>query len=580
MASHSDNSATADFSAPGDNLLTQTSQVHNIGSGQIGGKAQGLARIRKILASEFKASEFPTIQIEIPWFTVICTDIFDAFMLDNNLYEIAYADLSDERIVSAFQQAVFPAHVLDALRPLVKDISMPLAVRSSSLMEDAKHMPLAGVYITKMIPNQNCDADTRLSNLIKAVKLVYASTFFMDAKSNFARIEQRIEDEKMAVIIQQTVGSQHSGRYYPELSGVARSYSYYPFKPAKPQDGVVSLALGLGKTIVDGGASWIYSPIYPKIAPPFGSVNDLLKSSQTEFWAINTDEPCGNDPADDTEYMQRQSITTAEKDGSLRYLASTFNPQSGRLTPGISVKGPRALTFAPLLVLREMPVNELLIRLMSICEKEFETAVEIEFAMTFNPNRFAFLQVRSMVIPEGNVEITPDEMTGQDILLASETVFGNGVNDNVRDIVYVKPDNFELRHTRMAVSELEKMNAKLVKVGRPYLLVVFGRLGTADPWLGIPIPWRQINGARVIVEATKENIKVELSQGSHFFHNIINLNILYFCLPHASPYVIDWDWLGQQELVEETHFLRHVQLPKPLIVRVDGRSNKGVIRKN
>jgi hypothetical protein len=580
MASHSDHSSNTDLPALGDSPLADARQLRTIGSGQIGGKAQGLARIRKTLAAEFDPSEFPTIHIDIPWFTVICTDIFDAFMRDNNLYETAYADLPDEQIASAFQQAVFPNEVLEALRPLVENFSMPLAVRSSSLMEDAKHMPLAGVYITKMIPNQGCDADTRLNNLVKAVKLVYASTFFMDAKGNFARIEQRIEDEKMAVIIQKTVGGQHGQRYYPELSGVARTYSYYPFKPAKPQDGVVSLALGLGKTIVDGGASWIYSPLYPKVAPPFGSINDLLKSSQTEFWSIDMEEPCGSDPADDTEYMQRQSIITAKKDGALRYLASTFNPQSGRLTPGISVRGPRALTFAPLLVMKEIPVNELLIRLMSICEQAFETPVEIEFAMTFNPNHFAFLQVRAMVIPEGNVEITPEEMNGQDVMLASETVFGNGVNDTVKDIVYIKPDNFELRHTRMAVSELEKMNAKLVEAGKPYLLVVFGRLGTADPWLGIPIPWRQINGAKIIVEATKENIKVELSQGSHFFHNIINLNILYFCLPHASPYSIDWEWLDQQELVEETRFLRHVQLPKPLNVRVDGRANKGVIRKN
>jgi hypothetical protein len=308
-------------------------------------------------------------------------------------------------------------------------------------------------------------------------------------------------------------------------------------------------------------------------------VNNLLKASQTDYWAVNMEENCGCDPVDDTEYMLRENITTAENDGALRYLASTYNPQSGRLTPGIGVKGPRALTFAPLLVLKQMPVNELLIRLMSICEQAFETSVEIEFAMTFNPNKFAFLQVRSMVVPEDKVEITSEEMTGQDVLLASDTAFGNGVNETIRDIVYVKPENFELRHTRMAVSDLEKMNKKLIESGNPYLLVVFGRLGTADPWLGIPIPWRQINGAKAIVEATKDDIKVELSQGSHFFHNIINLNILYFCLPHASKYSIDWEWLEQQELLEETRFLRHVRLPKPLVVRVDGRANKGIIQK-
>ena len=384
----------------------------------------------------------------------------------------------------------------------------------------------------------------------------------------------------MAVIIQKMVGKRYHNRFYPELSGVARSYNYYPVNPAKPEDGVVNLALGLGKTIVDGSISWTYSPAYPKVEPPFGSVKELLNGTQTEYWSVNMGDTPLYDPIKETEYLLLESIVTAERDGSLRHLASTYNPQSGRLTPGTGFTGPRALTFAPILRLQELPLNELVKNLLSICEQALNTPVEIEFAMTLNPHHFGFLQVRTMVLPQDEVQVMDDELSNEDVFLASETVFGNGVINNIEDIVYIIPESFELRHGRLVVSELEKFNDALLDSNCPYLLIVFGRLGTTDPWLGIPVKWGQISAAKVIVEATKENIKVELSQGSHFFHNIINLNIKYFSIPYSSPHQIDWEWLNQQEVVGEARFVRHVRLKNPLRIRVDGRIGRGVIYKS
>lgn len=561
------------------NLLSPSSHLPTIGSGAIGGKAQGLASIRQLLASELDPDEFPGITIDIPPLVVLCTDVFDAFMRQNDLHEIAYSDLPDDRIAHAFQNSDLPFEVLGELRTLIEQAHTPLAIRSSSLLEDAKHMPFAGVYATKMIPNRVFDPDLRFRQLVEAIKFVYASTFTKGAKYYCAGVNQKIEDEKMGVIIQKIVGKRYHNRYYPELSGVARSYNYYPIKPALPQHGVVNLALGLGKTIVDGSLSWPYSPAYPKIDPPFGSVKELLKGTQTEYWSVNMGDVQEYDPIKETEYLLRENIVTADKHGSLSYLASTYDPQSGRLTPGIGSKGPRALTFSPLLILNEIPFNQLIQQLLSICEAALNTPVEIEFAMTFDPHQFGFLQVRTMVVPMDEVRVMDDELLSENLFLASETVYGNGVIDTIKDIVFIKPESFELRHARSVVKELENFNKILLESGQPYLLIVFGRLGTTDPWLGIPAKWAQVSGAKVIVEATKENIKVELSQGSHFFHNIINLNILYFSIPYSSPYQVDWEYLDQQEIVEEAQFVRHVRLQRALRVKVDGRTSKGVIYK-
>jgi len=295
---------------------------------------------------------------------------------------------------------------------------------------------------------------------------------------------------------------------------------------------------------------------------------------------VNMGEPPEYDPINEVEYLALENIASAEEDGSLQYIASTYNALAGRLSIGTGIKGPRALTFAPLLVLEQLPFNNLIKSLLSICQQALRTPVEIEFAMTFTPHRFGFIQVRAMAIPTDVVQVSAQELVGDHILGASENVLGNGTVENIQDVVYVKPEGFELKHTKSIVPELEQLNSRLLGAGIPYVLIVFGRLGTLDPWLGIPVQWGQVCGAKVIVETTLDSVRVELSQGSHFFHNMINLGVKYFSMPFARQYKIDWEWLGKQEVAEETRFVRHVRLSAPLNIRVDGRRSRGVIYKS
>jgi hypothetical protein len=575
----SEYSSQGGFSSFSRNFIDPETPLTRIGQGELGGKAHGLANIRTVLNKELNPDKFPEIAVDIPSLAVICTDVFDTFLEHNKLYDLAHSDFPDQRIARAFQSADLPFEVLGDLRALINQVHTPLAVRSSSLLEDARHEPFAGIYVTKMIPNNRYDPDLRFRQLVEAIKFVYASTFSQHSKDYRKATGHKDEEEKMAVVIQELVGKRYHNRFYPELSGVGRSHNYYPMGPAKPEDGVVNLALGLGKTIVDGEPCWAYAPAYPKVEPPFGSVEKLLKGSQTEFWVVNMGEPPEYDPTKETEYLPHENLTVAERDGTLRHLASTYSPLSGRLSIGTGFDGPRALTFAPILVLDEIPLNPLIAELLEICETAFGIPVEIEFAMTFNPNRFSFLQVRSMVAPAGETHLKAKELSGENILVATNNAVGNGTVDTIQDIIYTKPENFELTHTKVIAPELERLNHKLIKDGRPYLLMVLGRLGTTDPWLGIPINWGKISGAKVVVEAAQENVKVELSQGSHYFHNIISLGVKYFTLPFNSQHKIDWEWLNQQEVVEETRFIRHVRLPKPLQVKVDGRNSRGVIYK-
>jgi hypothetical protein len=553
-----------------------------IGSGEFGGKANGLVFIHNTIAEGVRCEAFPGITVDIPRFCVLTTDVFDAFLRINGLYDIAFSDLSDDRIAHAFQRAEFPAAHIGDLMGLISKVHQPLAVRSSSLLEDAMQHPFAGVYGTKMIPNNQFDVETRFHKLIEAIKFVYASTFFKEARAYIERIDQNVRNEKMGVIIQEVVGDRHGDRFYPTLSGVARSYNFYPMGKAKPEQGIVDLALGLGKTIVDGGICWTYSPAFPKISAPFASVPDLLKQTQVQFWAVNMGKPPAYDPIKETEYLVKSGLAEAEKDSTLLFIASTYNAQSDRLSPGISIAGPRAITFAPILQSGDIPLNKLLISLLKLSEEAVGDPVEIEFAMTLDPEhglpaRFGFLQVRPMLVSNEQVDIDPNLMVSDKVLAASESVLGNGCVNTIKDVVYVRPDSFQAKHTREIAREVEQMNRRLADEKRPYLLVGFGRWGSSDPWLGIPVNWAQISAAKAIVEATLPDMNVDLSQGSHFFHNLSSFQVSYFSVHHDSEYKINWEWLDQQERVSEARFIRHVRLSSPLQIMVDGRGGRGVI---
>jgi hypothetical protein len=557
-----------------------------IGAGSIGGKARGLAFVKKTLAASAAATAAaggtPAITVSIPRLTVLATDLFDQFLEQNKLHDIAHSDEPDAHIAHAFQRASLPVAIVGDLKALIDQVHQPLAIRSSSLLEDAMYRPFAGVYGTKMIPNNQLDADTRFRKLVEAIKFVWASTFFKDAKAYIRSTDQSPRDEKMAVIIQEVVGRRHGDRFYPDVAGVARSYNFYPLGHARPRDGVVGLALGLGRTIVDEGVAWNYSPAFPRANPPYASPGELLDQTQREFWAVNMGKPPAYDPVNEIEYLVKGTLAEAEADGTLRFTASTYDPQSDRLSPGAGAAGPRALTFAPLLNLEVFPLNKLVRALLAECEQAVGAEVEIEFAVTLPDTsdgeaRFGFLQVRPLVVSSAEVAITPEEMTGPAVLAATAAALGNGTSDAIRDVVYLKPATFAMAKTREIAGELETIDRELTAAGRPYLLIGFGRWGSSDPWLGVPVAWSQIAGAKVIIEASLPAVSPDPSQGTHFFHNLTSFGVPYLTVRHTGPYAIDWAWLDRQPAAAESEHVRHVHLAAPLRVKVDGRTGCGVI---
>jgi len=553
-----------------------------IGKGALGGKAQGLALMKEILETRITPQFLPEIQVEIPTLTVITTGSFDLFMKENSLDDVAFSDSRDDLVAQAFQRAELPTQLVGDLRALIAQVHRPLAVRSSSLLEDAMFEPFASVYATKMIPNNQWDADLRFRKLAEAIKYVYASTFFKDAKNYMQATQHTTADEKMAVIIQEVVGGRHGDRFYPHISGIARSHNFYPLGHAKPGDGVIDLALGLGKSIVDDGIGWSFSPAYPQANPPYISISELLEQSQTEFWAINMGPPGEYNPIKETEYMLKFNLEEAERDGTLRFIASTYRSHDDKIVFGIAEKGPRIIDFASILKFELIPLNKMLRTLLHICEDTLERMVEIEFALTLDethgrPARFGFLQVRPMVVSDAKVDVSLAELVGKNVLVASESVLGNGILDHIQDIVYCKPEKFNVHQTPMIAAQLEEQNHKLMASHDPYLLLGFGRWGSSDPLGGIPVNFGQICGAKAIVESTLPEMNFMLSQGSHFFHNITSFRVLYFSVPHWEKYTIDWNWLKQQKVVAETEFVRHVKLLFPLKIKVDGTTSRGVI---
>lgn len=551
-----------------------------IGEGSIGGKATGLFYIKDKILSEIDLSRYNNIVVDIPVMTVLATDVFDEFMELNDLYTQIEKEDSDERIAHTFIQADFPGQYLGDLRGLVEKVKQPLAIRSSSLLEDAINHPFAGVYGTKMIPNNQPDADSRFKKLIEAIKFVYASTFFREAADYITVTGKEVKDEKMAVIIQEVVGKKYGENYYPNISGVGRSYNFYPFGHAEPEDGVLVFALGLGKTIVDGGKTWSISPRYPKQPPPYKSTQDILKQTQSEFWAVYMGQTKNFDPLKEAEYLAVNNIEQAEYDDTLRYICSTYVAANDKIVMGCGNKGPRVLDFAPLVRLNEIPVVDVITEIMNQCKKALDADVEIEFAVTIKnnePTRLGMLQVRPMKITGTDIEISEDDLKAPDLLLSSGRVLGNGLIDDVTDIVYVKHDNFKAANTPKIALDVADINRRLYQENRKYLLIGFGRWGSSDPWLGIPVVWSQIANARVIVEATLPDMDVELSQGAHFFHNLTSFEIFSFSIHHSETHHINFDWLNRQPAVSETEFVRHLRLEQPVIIKANSQKNLGVI---
>jgi hypothetical protein len=553
-----------------------------IGEGSLGGKAGGLSLANEVLRTEFRDGRYRDVTVTVPHLTIITTDLFDEFLDLNDLRDIVTSGLPDDRIAHAFQQGELPSKLVGDLRALAQGVRVPIAVRSSSLLEDAMYRPFAGVYGTKMIPNNQPSPDERFRRLAEAVKYVYSSTYFRSAIDYLTAIGGEPGGEKMAVIIQEIVGSRSGDRFYPEVSGVARSFNFYPTGSAQPDEGVIELALGLGKTIVDGGRCWGYCPAYPKAPPPFNNLGDMLENTQKNFWAVNMGKPPAYDPLRETEYLVNCGLEKADYDDALRFVASTVRADTGRIVPGVGANGARLINFAPILDWEEIPLNTVIRDLLrKFCER-LEVEVEIEFAVTIDrrkglPARVGFLQVRPMVVAEEEVDVPEELLADDSVLVSSERVLGNGSYDDIRDIIFIPPDRFDTGRTQDLVPRLAAINSRLNREGRPYALIGFGRWGTSDRFCGIPVTWDQISGARVIVEVSLEGVPGDPSQGSHFFHNVTSLRVFYFTVPHSRVSEIKWDWLHAATVEGDGSDVMHVRLESPLTVRVDGRSRRGVV---
>ncbi len=563
-----------------------------IGNGTLGGKARGLAFVADLFRQHINLQKkHPGVSIRVPKTLVICTDQFDAFVSQNNLRALLRQHLTDEEVTERFINAKMPEPLLKSLYSYLKQATYPLSVRSSSQMEDAHYQPYAGLYGTYKIPNNHPDLSTRLDQLVKAIKLVYASTYYQGPRSFSKSTANQHSKESMAVIIQQVAGEQHGDYFYPAISGVAQSYNYYPFAKMKAEEGVVHMALGLGKTVVDGENCIRFSPKYPDNIPEFSLTKDILQNCQQSFYALKT----RNYPLElnfkNRSNLEKRRVSDAADEFPIQQFSSTYIPGEDRIRDTWDMEGPKVLTFARILKYNLFGIPELLIDLLELGQKGFGCPVEIEFAANIHPEPdrkidLYFLQIRPMFSDEEhyNIEIREEDM--EQAFCYSSNALGNGINKKMTDIVYIKPDGFKKDATRQIAEEIERINRFLEKNERSYLLAGPGRWGGSDRWLGIPVKWQQISSVGAIVELRNDNLNADPSQGSHFFQNITSMGIHYIMLDEIkrgeaveSNEFFDWDWVNDLPAVSETPFIRHVTLEEPMILKIDGRSSKCVILK-
>jgi len=567
-------------------LFDPYTSISRIGGGSLGGKARGLSFVNILINNYNIKNQFEDVEIFIPPAIVIGTDIFDEFMLENNLFQFALQSTDDDDIITKFLGAKkFPDDILGELMAFLQLITTPLAIRSSSLLEDSHNQPFAGVYNTYMLPNSHPDPNVRLSDLLRTVKKVYASTYLQSAKNYIRATSYRLREEKMAVIIQSMVGTTHDNKFYPDFSGVARSYNFYPIPPQKSTDGIVSAALGLGKMVVEGGLAARFCPKYPARSDPLNAPKYILKNSQMDFYALDLKAKPDKDNLSNDYFVQKYPLSEAEKDGTLNYLASTYSPENDMIYDGTSKNGLRLITLAPLLKYKTFPLPEILELILDMGSWGMGTPVEIEFAVNLSarygqPKEFAILQMRPMVLNRELEVLNIDQFKSNQLFCKSVQVMGNGVIENLHDVVLVDRDHYNRSKSREVAKEVSYFNAKLTAENRHYLLIGVGRWGSLDPWLGIPVRWDQIAGARVIIEANFKDFSVLPSQGSHFFQNLNSFMVGYFTIrSEDNNSFIDWDWLKQNPSVEELEYTKLIRFKKPLIVKMNGQESRGIILK-
>lgn len=557
------------------------SNFARIGEGSLGGKGRGLAFIDNMIKRHPDFDDFENASVAIPKTVVLCTDIFDEFMDSNRLYQLALSDADDETILRAFLRAKLPDRLVEDFFAFFDVVKSPIAIRSSSLLEDSHYQPFAGIYSTYMIPYME-DKYEMLRMLSDAIKGVYASVFYKDSKAYMQATSNVIDQEKMAVILQEVVGTQYGDRYYPAISGVARSINYYPINDELAEEGTVSLALGLGKYIVDGGLTLRICPYHPDQVLQTSEMEIALRETQTRFYALDLKNTGQNFSLDDGFNLLKLHIKDAEADGSLNYIASTYDPYDMVIRDGIYPGGRKVITFANILQHDVFPLPRLLQLAQKYGHGEMRRPVEIEFAVNFDANKktgvFYLLQIRPMVDIKADLDEDLSLIPEDKIILKSENSLGHGVIDDICDVIYVKTDGYSASNNQLIAYDIEKLNKKFLDEGKHYVLVGPGRWGSSDTWLGIPVKWPNISAARIIVEAGLTNYRVDPSQGTHFFQNLTSFGVGYFTInAFMNDGVYNQDYLNSLPAVEETKYLRWVRFESPLTVKMDGKKKIGVV---
>ena len=556
-----------------------------IGEGSIGGKARGLAFINRIIKNNKLFNKFPDVLITIPRTVVLSTDIFDEFMDHNNLYSVALSDLSDDEILNRFINAELPGRVYqDFYAYLTVSRSHPIAVRSSSKLEDSHYQPFAGVYSTYMIPRL-ADNKLMVKALSDAIKEVYASVYYKASKAYMTATANVIDEEKMGIILQEVCGNRHGDIFYPTLSGVARSINYYPIGSEKAEDGIANVAFGLGKLIVEGGMSLRFCPKMPKKVLQLSSPEAALRDTQKEFRALDLNIDSFVPSTDDGVNIKRIDIRDANNDGAMKYLASTYDHVNNILRDGISSPGMRVITFSNILQHKSFPLADILTTLMELGQREMNNPIEIEFAANLEappgtPKIFNFLQIRPIVHSDETYNINLDNVKKERTIIFSESALGHGLFKGIHDIVYIKPESFNAAQNKDTVAIIENLNSRFLKQAAGYVLIGPGRWGSTDPWLGIPVKWPQISAARIIIESGLKNYRIDPSQGTHFFQNLTSFRVGYFTInPFINEGYYDVDYLNKMKVVYEDNVIRHVHFEKALEIMVDGKRHKGAIMK-
>jgi DNA-binding NarL/FixJ family response regulator len=556
-----------------------------IGSGSLGGKGRGLAFMHKILARDLLDIE--GVEIAIPQTVVLASDIFEEFLEDNRLrgFVTRIGDMNDQQVLDYFRRARFQHQLRSDLGTFLERMCEPIAIRSSSILEDSVYQPFAGVYATIMLPNNHPSLDVRLAQLLEAIKVVYASTFFETARDYLETTPYRIEEELMAVLIQRLVGSRRGDRFYPTFSGTASSYNFYPFGDMKPEDGVAQVALGLGKSVVEGFEALRFCPRQPQVLPQFSAVKDILRNAQRRFYALDLSR---NDVIPGVRIdanLLHEEMIEAVRDGAASPLASTYDRANDRIVSGLEDGGAPLITFNALLRGRLIPLPEILTRLLDTCRDGLASPAEIEFAADIEPGlgqrqTFNVLQLRPMVFEQMDVEVDLDEATMGQAVVQSEVALGHGRRETISDLMVVDPRRIDRSQTADAAAIIEQINRELRRDGRHSILIGPGRWGSRDSWLGIPVTWPQISSVRAIVETDFTDLQVEPSLGSHFFHNLTCYGVAFFAVHEQDGSgSINWDWLDRQEAITDAMdgAVRHLRLEYPAQVLVDGSTSRGVI---